>query len=326
MNRLVPGQSTIPYFTYHVQSPLDHNTYQFSIAGGSPTARTSTTIQYVPVIMRIHFPDGTVLDPTKPGCNDNKPVAVRFFGSPLFQSTEENSNGVDLGNTQLIDAFQKAEFYTVGGNSNYHVLLSKSGPYNVVDVNAPSGSQTVAGVCAGSGHNFGEIDYNAYDAIISGLAAKYATATQIPVTFAYNIALFEGNVQNCCIIGYHSAQTVSSGLQVYATGSYTDAGIFPPDIEDISVYTHELGELVNDPFINNGTPAWGHVGQVQGCQNNFEVGDPLTGTGFTLPYNGFNYHPQELAFFDWFYRTLGHGTGGKYSYKGTFTSPQGACH
>jgi hypothetical protein len=96
-------------------------------------------------------------------------------------------------------------------------------------------------------------------------------------------------------------------------------------IEDIHAWTHELGELLNDPFVSNATPAWGHIGQVGGCQNNLEVGDPLTGTAFNLKYNGFMYHPQELAFFDWFFRTPSKGTGGLYSFEGTFTSPQGAC-
>src|SRR5215472_16401835 len=60
---------------------------------------------------------------------------------------------------------------------------------------------------------------------------------------------------------------------------------------------------MDDPFGSNPTPAWGHVGQVGGCQNNLEVGDPLTGKNIqtvTMP-NGFTYHLQELAFFSWFY-------------------------
>ncbi len=75
-----------------------------------------------------------------------------------------------------------------------------------------------------------------------------------------------------------------------------------------------------------GRPAWGHVGQVSGCQNNLEVGDPLTGTpAVQVPLNGFTYHGQELAFFDWFFRTPSNGTAGKYSFEGTFTSAQGTC-
>ncbi len=42
-------------------------------------------------------------------------------------------------------------------------------------------------------------------------------------------------------------------------------------------------------------------------------------------HGGFTYHPQELAFFSWFFRTRSIGTGGKYSFKGTLTSTQRLC-
>jgi len=83
---------------------------------------------------------------------------------------------------------------------------------------------------------------------------------------------------------------------------------------------------MDDPFIDNATPAWGHTGQVSGCQNNLEVGDPLTGIPYTVTLNGFTYHPQELGFNSWFYRTPATGTGAEFSYKGTFETAQGACN
>ncbi len=62
-----------------------------------------------------------------------------------------------------------------------------------------------------------------------------------------------------------------------------------------------MAEWQNDPSTVNPTPAWGHIGQVTGCQSNLEVGDPLSGTSTTIKLGGFTYHPQELAFFSWFY-------------------------
>ena len=77
-----------------------------------------------------------------------------------------------------------------------------------------------------------------------------------------------------------------------------------------------------DPLVNNATPSWGHIGQVGGCQNNLEVGDPLSGTQFpTVFMNGFFYNMQELAFFDWFFDTPSLGAGGVYSNNGSFTTP-----
>jgi hypothetical protein len=63
-----------------------------------------------------------------------------------------------------------------------------------------------------------------------------------------------------------------------------------------------------------------------GCANYLEVGDPLSQSDYALKDGGFTYHPQELAFFSWFFRTKpSWGTGGKYSFKGTFTTTQPLC-
>jgi hypothetical protein len=190
-------------------------------------------------------------------------------------------------------------------------------------VNAPAGSQTASGVCAGSAHDIGEIDINAYDSLVQAIVNKYAKPNQLPLVLSYNTFETEGG---CCIIGYHNAYSRPGGVQTYAISAYNDAGIFSVPIEDIHAWQHEIGEWMNDPFINNATPAWGHIGQVSGCQNNFEVGDALTGTPYLIKYNGFTYHPQELVFYSWFYRVPSTGTGGLFSFEGTFKAAQGACN
>ncbi|HXM06548.1 MAG TPA: hypothetical protein VN936_03750, partial [Candidatus Acidoferrum sp.] len=320
------ASKTIGYYTGSVKSPLTGSTYNYQIVGADPTKSTVTTkLQYVPIVVRIHFSDGTVLDPTKPGCGDTVSVEDRFFKGPNFEKTALKSNGVNVGTTQINDAFQRAEFWTILKSKNYHLMLTAAKKPVIVDYTAPSGSTTAAGVCTdqkGVNHEIGEIEINAYDTEMQTLATKYAKPTQVPVVLSYNTFETEGG---CCVLGYHSAFGTPKGTQTYAVGAYNDAGIFSAPIEDIHAWTHELGELINDPFVNNGTPAWGHVGQVSGCQNNFEVGDPLTGTPFAVTYKGFAYHPQELAFFSWFYRTKSTGTGGEFSFEGTFTSSQGAC-
>jgi hypothetical protein len=100
----------------------------------------------------------------------------------------------------------------------------------------------------------------------------------------------------------------------------------------VTVAAHEIGEWLDDPLGTNPTPLWGGIGQVGGCQNNWEVGDPLSGTNFpaiTMP-NHVTYNPQENAFWSWFY-SADHdpnfeGTaGGKYSMNGTFGGPSKVC-
>ena len=316
---------TVPFFTNSIVSPLDSNTYQFSIMGTDPTLAPATTwINYFPIALRIHFPDGTVLDSTQPGCGDTVSVMDRFFGSPLFKYSPQSSNGVNLGSVQLTDALQRAEFWSMVHGTQYHVRLASMRTPLVVDVNAPADATTGTGECPGTGHNLGMIDVNEYTTLLQNVIAQNVRTTGVlPVILAYNTVQTEGG--SCCIIGYHSSYARNGGTEVFSTGAYTDIGEFGSSFGDITAWSHEIGEAFNDPFGNNATPAWGHIGQVPGCQANLEVGDPLTGTQYTDVYNGFTYHPQELVFFSWFFRTPSTGTGGLYSLKGTFTSTQGTC-
>ena len=72
--------------------------------------------------------------------------------------------------------------------------------------------------------------------------------------------------------------------------------------------------------------AVGHVGQVTGCQNNLEVGDPLTGKTINRAVGGFTYHLQELANFAWFYhQPANFSAGNKFSNNGTFTTAAAPC-
>ncbi len=91
------------------------------------------------------------------------------------------------------------------------------------------------------------------------------------------------------------------------------------------IAAHEVGEWMDDPFGNNPTPAWGHTGQVSGCQNNLEVGDPLSANNIppVKGANGFTYHLQELAFFSWFYGAPSIAVNNWFSDNNTFTTDAG---
>ena len=121
-------------------------------------------------------------------------------------------------------------------------------------------------------------------------------------------------------------------MQTYSPLVYDTTGLFG-SVTDVSVAAHEVGEWLDDPLVNNLTPVWGGIGQVNGCQNNWEVGDPLTGTNFPpiLMPNGVTYHPQETVFWSWFYSKdhdavfQNEGAGGKFSMNGTFAGPSKVC-
>ena len=127
------------------------------------------------------------------------------------------------------------------------------------------------------------------------------------------------------MLGYHSS---TASNQTYAVATYNDPGIFQAaGIRDVHALSHELGEWMDDPFGNNIVPAWGHVGQVGGCQDNLEVGDPVTGSAFTVTLNGFTYHPEDLVFFSWFAReTPSRAVNGQYTFLNAFSGPQAVCH
>ena len=161
--------------------------------------------------------------------------------------------------------------------------------------------------------------------MLPSLVSKGATPSAFPVFLLHNVVEYIGTTSQCCVLGYHNAYSTSGGVQTYGLSMYDNSGAFSGS-SDISALSHEVGEWQNDPFTNNPTPAWGHIGQVSGCQSNLEVGDPLSGTTFPVTTGGFTYHPQELAFFSWFYhQKTSLGVNGWYSDQGTFKTYAAAC-
>lgn len=326
--------ATVPYWSTTVTSPLDNNTYTVDMVGGSPYAAppVNTTVTYVPIVLKLTVSGrrtSVTFDPTKPACNDTVAVQSRFFNSPIFQAQSWSSNGVAVGTQQLVSAFQTANFWSATKASTYGVTLSPSTTTPIVVSATVKG--TVASVrCAnGKTASLGEVDINTFDSLIESIVTKYATPTQLPLVLTYNVVQTESG--SCCILGYHNAIAVSAGAQTYSVGSYIDSGVFS-GVDDVVVWSHEIAEWVDDPFVQASltgggnddlTPAWGKIGQVSTCQNNLEVGDPLSGTEFAVSgAGGFTYHFQDLAFHDWFYRTASTGTGGRFSFMGTFTAAQ----
>lgn len=340
---------TVPFWTTQITSPLDGNTYTVSMVGSSPYDPNphNTNVTFVPIVLRIHI-GGFVIDPTQKSHCDTQSPAQRFFNSPLFRPAVFTSNGVNVTSapgTQLISAYQRANFWNAVKGTSYGVTLvpSRLTPI-VVDWTPTDPLDYLAGVpdSCGGVTPVPVLSINEFDTELQSIAAAYAQPNQVPVTLAVDTAIYtDENTSHCCVLGYHNAVPVAGGTQLYAVGAYFDNNnVFGPHFADITIWVHELGELTDDPFVqsipgapggynNDLTPAWGWTGQVYGCQNNLENGDPLTpdqnGNFVNYPVvgvGGFVYHYQDLAFHDWFYRTPSSSTGGKYSFKGNFTSSQ----
>ena len=126
-------------------------------------------------------------------------------------------------------------------------------------------------------------------------------AADIPDLLFYNVVLTDNG--GCCILGYHSAfnnPSFGGAFQTYSTSDYDSSQDLTgggSTTSDVSVLTHEVAEWLDDPNVGNRAPrAWGHIGQVSGCQGNLEVGDPSAGTVSTVNLSGMTYHLQESRF------------------------------
>jgi hypothetical protein len=249
-------------------------------------------------------------------------------------------NGVAIGTTQYIDAFQRAAFYSTPANvsatgDRYHTLLSVT-TTSPITITIPVNKGT-EGSFTGGCEQLGIVDLATLDSIITGteipaLSGSGAGPTTFPFFLMHNVVEAEPFVpssptSNCCVLGYHGA--FGSPLQTYSPTDFDSTKLFNPGTNaNTTTAAHEIGEWMDDPAGTNPTPLWGKIGQVTGCQGNLEVGDPLSGTNFpaVLMPNGVTYDLQELAFFSWFFRqSPSIGTGSKYSNNGTFTSSQAKC-
>jgi hypothetical protein len=90
---------------------------------------------------------------------------------------------------------------------------------------------------------------------------------------------------------------------------------------------------MNDPIGSNAVnPPWQFPGSTN-CQGNLEVGDPIevlpdSLVAYPVTMNGFTYHPQNIALFQWFAQVSpSNAIDGAYSYpnESALTSPSTSC-
>jgi hypothetical protein len=327
--------TTIPLWDYTITSPVDSVQYTGMMVGRSPFfhgART-TSIPAVIVPIKLVMPDGGVFDPTAadPACSPSGTALSLVQASPVLQSATFTMGGTAVGTTQYTDAYQRSNFWTnvsVTGD-RYHTMLSPVTTVAAVTVNVPAGSGTTntSGGCG----KIGVMDINWWQphvegTIIPSLASQGVNPTALPIFIFYNVVMTQGTPtlgsSTCCILGYHTATTQ---IQTYSVSDFDTTTIFGPTSSAIAATSHEVGEWMDDPLGGNLTPVYGHTGQVSGCQNSLENGDPLSGT-FMPPVampNGVSYTPQELAFYSWFFRQPSIGVNGWFSDNGTFTTDAG---
>jgi hypothetical protein len=299
-------------------------------------ANPAKTIKTEIVPLRMVLPNGHVFDPTvADSCDAGANALTRTQNSAVVVGHAWTWGGTSIGSGQYVDAYQRANFWKYaqpgGINPGYAVNLAVT-TLPKVTINVPISTAAEGTSGCGNGH-FGAAEVNWLDGylqstVIPSLASSGVNASTFPIFLLHNFVEYVGTTSNCCVLGFHNAYTPSatSGVQTYAISQYNNSGVFPVAFNDVATLTHEVAEWMDDPYVNNATRPWGHIGQVSGCQSNLENGDPLSGTSFTDTVGGFTYHLQELAFFSWFYRqSPSIGVNGWFSNQGTFTTTQGTC-
>jgi hypothetical protein len=167
-------------------------------------------------------------------------------------------------------------------------------------------------------------------------------STTVPIFLTDNVLLYiKGGgfgYTNCCILGFHGAgMPVGRGagsangqgsqpVQTFMYSAYVTPGTYSGfltdynttpgprplptrGLSDIHALSHEVGEFLDDPFVNNAVLPWKSLTATQyPCTGVLEVGDPVVGVWYGLAGNtdanaGGQWHPEDLVFAQWF----GHG-------------------
>jgi hypothetical protein len=294
----------------------------------------------IPVIVQIISSKGvvTIFDPTQPdSCDGDVSNVERFRQSPIVHPSELTFNGVHVGKYQYVDGFMRAEFWNeIGGSANYSNPLRWSFAKEAFLLPPFVGS--AEGIVQGSTcSEYGLVSKTLLQTYIESFAIPLLQAAKVIAPHKLAAFLFHNLVSttstpltaSCCTKGFHNY--VGSPPQTYAVMDFnTSTNSVFGKVHDITTASHELAEWMNDPLDSNATPAWNGTRPVpaSSCNVTLEVGDPLTGTVLALKRHGYKYHPQEMAFFSWFFNgqfVPSLGAGGEFSSAGTFSGPARVC-
>ena len=101
----------------------------------------------------------------------------------------------------------------------------------------------------------GGIDFNFFDNYLSTtvLSAAGGDPTSFVIFLMRDVWFYQGDTSTCCFV-YHYC--TPQYIQTYSPLVYDTTGLFG-SVTDVSVAAHEVGEWLDDPLVNNLTPAWG---------------------------------------------------------------------
>jgi len=300
-----------PLTTWNSTFVYKTKTYKYNMVGTTPTTGTSTTIPVfiIPVKLQYVTSHGTQSFTPNTKLSNGQTAIQNIVASPMFQTgIDFTSNGVDLGSTQYIDAFQRGNFWgQVQTATGYHLLLGTPKVQPVLTLTVPAADGKVG---TEFGVRVGLADINWFDAQLQSYITSHTTIVpnSLPIFVTYDAYLTSGG---CCIGGYHNSMGSVSAPQAYAHFTYINhPGAFS---QDVSALSHEVGEWADDPLVVNTS------GNQVAC-GILEDGDPEEGFtnygGFPYTLNGFTYNLQDLTYLPYFGAPTSTSAGSSLTFQG----------
>jgi hypothetical protein len=273
-------------------------TFPYTMVGYPPSSGRSSTLRAVIIPLRMHFvyfEQDAVFDPGK--------AVHNIVKSPMFQDARF-VNGVG----QFGDMLQRTTFWNaMDPQRRWHVRMDRPRVAGTVDVLVEPDIGELFQLGDTPDTILGNIRFGAMDSIIHTILQFVdVQPDEVPIFVTYNVF--------ADALGYHDAFTVGKddGTDVLQTLIYTswlEGDVVGDLLADVSTFNHELGEWLNDPYVNNVVPTWLYPPLNATCSFNnlLEVGDPQgNGPEYylfpTVPIrsNGYTYHLQDLVMLPWF--------------------------
>ena len=345
----IPGIDSLTNWNGSFKTPgFDPNgkykdNWTYNMVGNPPQKGGTTNINapVVPVVLQLLNPDGSVFLTYDP-----KPFILPTLQSPLFQNSTYTSSPTP---TQFTDAVQRAEFWSTMAADWHTMLLGSLKQERIMQV--PSGYYYYSLKNNGKCCLYVLIDIDEFGNLLfpadpadtttpvgaaenaGDITTKDVSTFLFPNTYLY----FNGDPNECCVLGYHSYDYEPGDAQngnkekryVLDYSSWISPGLFGASFVDVTAVSHEISETFNDPFVvsdgkHNLTPWW--LSPNGNCQDNLEVGDVIEGlrnASYPIKMNGMTYHPQNEALLPWFeFQSPSSAIDGAYSYpdEGTLTT------
>jgi hypothetical protein len=245
------------------------------------------------------------------------------LGSPNLVATDYT-----VGHGQFGDVVQRAMFFNVM-RRDWHTTLERPRKLTPVQIEVPVGLADVQ--VSDAGVLFASVDDDFFVSQLNTILQLEDIRTdEVVMLVSHNVSTFFA-------LGFHTAIDVTkngrAGVQTFLWTSWFDLDLFGPIFADATTLTHEVSELIGDPFVNNMTPLYAipNSGDPPFCLDFLETGDAiefLDTQMFPVTVRGKLYHTQNEALLQWFSReSPSSAFQHAYSYPDTtvLTSPAPVC-